>query len=138
FSAPPLAKDVWTLQLNDSKGWEIVWLTGEKPLVWSVSPQGGFVELAQVPSFLSSLKPLLSPLFSYVEVGPKTVALAHYSANPGEIFLTQGDKKLVEIRSGTALKAIAAGDLNADGIPDLLGLEEGGRVRVWLVGKEAS
>ncbi|MGC9075571.1 MAG: FG-GAP repeat domain-containing protein [Candidatus Bipolaricaulaceae bacterium] len=138
FSAPPLAKDVWAFQLNDSKGWEIVWLTGEKPLVWSVSPQGGFVELAQVPSFLSSLKPLLSPLSSYVEVGPKTVALAHYSTNPGEIFLTQGDKKLVEIRSGTALKAIAAGDINADGIPDLLGLEEGGRVRVWLVGKEAS
>jgi hypothetical protein len=135
FSIPLKAKDVWAFQLNDSKGLEIVWLTGEKPLVWSVSPQGSFVELAQIPPSLASLTPLASPVQVYAALGPD-IALVHYSSNPGEIFVSLGTKNVAEIRvgEGTPLKAVAVGDIDGNGTLDVVTMEDGGRLRTWLMG----
>ncbi len=133
FSVPLKAKDVWALQVNDSKGVEIIWITGDKPLVWSVSPQGSFVELAQVPSYLASLAPLTSPVQAYAALGPNEIALVHYSSNPGEIFVTLGQRHVAEIHIGkeTGLKAIAVGDVDGNGTLEVLTLEEGTKVRTW-------
>ncbi len=133
FSVPLKAKDVWALQVNDSKGFEIVWITGEKPLVWSVSPQGSFLELAQIPSYLASLTALTSPMQAYAALGPNEIALVHYSSNPGEIFVTVGQKHIAEIRIGTetGLKALAVGDVDGDGALEVITLEEGAKVRTW-------
>ena len=135
FSVPLKAKDVWTAQVNDSKGFEIVWITGEKPIVWSVSPQGSFVELPQVPPFLASLTPLASPLQAYAALGPSDVALVYYSRNPGEIFVSLGTKKIAEIVAGerTPIKAVAVGDIDGNGTLDLIAMEDGGRIRTWLM-----
>lgn len=134
FSIPLKAKDVWAFQLNDSKGLEIVWITGEKPLVWSVSPQGGFVELSQAPPFLASLTPLASPVQAYAALGPSDIALVRYSSNPGKIFVSLGTKNIAEIHigEGTPLKAIAVGDINGNGTLDIITMEDGGRIRTWL------
>jgi len=136
FSIPLKAKDVWAFQLNDSKGLEIVWITGEKPLVWSVSPQGGFVELSQAPPFLASLTPLASPVQAYAALGPSDIALVQYSSNPGKIFVSLGTKNIAEIHigEGTPLKAIAVGDINGNGTLDIITMEDGGRIRTWLMG----
>jgi len=133
FSVPLKAKDVWALQVNDSKGFEIVWITGEKPLVWSVSAQGSFLELAQIPSYLASLTALTSPMQAYAALGPNEIALVHYSSNPGEIFVTVGQKHIAEIRIGTetGLKALAVGDVDGDGALEVITLEEGAKVRTW-------
>jgi|GEM_PF-1325778 len=133
FSVPLKAKDVWAFQVNDSKGVEIIWITGDKPLVWSVLPHGGFVELPQVPPYLASLAPLTSPLQAYAALGPNEIALVHYSSNPGEIFVTLGQKDVAEIRIGTEtrLKAIAVGDIDGNGTQEVLTLEEGAKVRTW-------
>lgn len=135
FTVPLRAKDVCAFQLNDSKGLELVWITGDKPLVWSISPQSGIVEWAQTPAFLASLTPLINPLYAYAALGPGNIVAIHYSSNFGEIIISQGAKALAKIHVGEriAFKAVAEGDVDGDGSLDIVTLEEGGKVRTWLV-----
>lgn len=135
FGLPPKVKDVLALRLTDSAREELVLLTDGGPLVWSIPQRGGIVEWAAVPSSLSALTPLPSSLYAYAAWGSSPIATVSYSNNPGELLFALGTNSLGSFRvaQGGAIRAIAVADVNEDGFLDVLGLEEVGRIRVWLV-----
>ncbi len=139
FGLPKEVKDVIALKLTDSRREDLVLLTDKKPMVWSIPQRGAIFEWSTVPSFLFSLKPLPSALYTYATLGPNTIATVHYSNNPGEVVFEQAGTAIARLHVPHEAKIVALGtaDLNGDGVSDLLGLEEGGRVRIWFLRKEA-
>lgn len=138
-SLPAGVKDVLALQLDASKGRELVWLKEGGAMVWSVGPKGTFLEWSRVPAALAQISPRPSPLYAYAGSSPADLLLVHYSNNPGELsFLRDGRPlALFQVAQEAPLLALSTGDLDGDGVFDLLGLEEGGGVRLWRVRKEA-
>lgn len=135
FTIPIRATDVLVLQVNDSKGQEIVWLTDADPIVWSLTPQAGLVEWTKAPSFLRGIRPPPGSVYTHLALSPTAIASAYYSANPArEIFITVAGRTVGEVVLGgeTDVKAILGVDINGDGIGEILVLE-GGRVRTFFV-----
>ncbi|MCS7240959.1 MAG: VCBS repeat-containing protein, partial [Candidatus Bipolaricaulota bacterium] len=137
FGLPSRVRDALALRLTDSTRDELVLLTDAGPLVWSIPQRGGIMEWAVTPSALSGLKPLPNGLYAYAAFGSNTVAAVSYSNNPGELCFALGASSLGSFRvtQEGAIRTIAVADVNGDGLPDVLGLEEVGRIRVWLVTK---
>lgn len=135
FTLPLRAKDVLATQLNESRGFELVWMTDERPIVWSFSAQGGALEWAQSPAFLASLSPQPGALYTYVTLGTGRIGSVRYSTNPGEVIISEGGKNIGEISVGELVqaRAIAVADVNGDGAMDIIVAEEGGKVLVWLL-----
>lgn len=138
-SLPAGVKDVLALQLDESKGQELVWLREGGAMVWSVGPKGTFLEWSRVPAALSHVPPRPSALYAYAGSSPADLLLVCYSNNPGGIsFLRDGRTlALFHVAHVTPLLVLGVGDIDGDGVFDLLGLEEGGGVRLWWVRKEA-
>ncbi|MCS7216998.1 MAG: VCBS repeat-containing protein [Candidatus Bipolaricaulota bacterium] len=139
FSGLPRGvQDVLTLQLDGSKAYEIVWLREGGPVVWNLAPQGAFLEWGKVPESLTKLIPRPSELYAFLEMPQGDVLLVHYSNNPGELLFRRGETviAIVQVPHHAPLLSLCAYDLNGDGVLDLLGLEQGGRVRLWRVRKE--
>lgn len=138
-SLPAGVRDVVALQLDESKAYELVWVREAGPLVWSVNAQGAFVEWREIPSTLAGLAPRPSELYAYLGTSPADLLVAYYSNNPGELRFLQGKEVIAVLHTSyeVPLLSLDTADLNSDGVPDLLGLEQGGRVRIWVVRKEA-
>jgi len=130
---PQGAWEVYAQQLNASPGFELIWLTRKGPVVWSFLPHGNVVEWMKAPRELSFVMPMRSPfvLADFDADGmPET---AYYSDNPGDVFLSlvDGEITLATTPSGVSLSQLAAADVDGDGILDLLGLDQLGRVHTW-------
>ncbi|MEN3010600.1 MAG: VCBS repeat-containing protein [Candidatus Bipolaricaulaceae bacterium] len=135
FSGLPRGvRDVLALQLDGSKAYELVWLREGGPLVWNLASQSAFVEWGKVPESLAKLAPRPSELYAFVGTSPTNFLVAHYSNNPGELHFWYGETLLSVVRLAhqAPLLSLSACDLNGDGVLDLLGLEQGGRVRLWV------
>lgn len=137
FGLPQGVKDVFTFRLSEAARDALVLLRDEGPLVWSILQRSGIVELQKIPSALATLKPLPQGLYTYLQLGPSAVATAHYSNNPGELSFSLYGLPLgnFQVPHEGAIRAIAVADVNRDGIQDLLGLDETGRIRIWTVRK---
>lgn len=137
-SLPAGVKDVLALQLDASKGRELVWLKEGGAMVWSVGPKGTFLEWSRVPAALAQISP--GPLRSTpTPAPPRGPAFGALLQQPRRALLPQGRAPARPLPGGPGgpLLALSTGDLDGDGVFDLLGLEEGGGVRLWRVRKEA-
>ena len=130
---PQGAWEVYAQQLNAGPGFELIWLTRKGPVVWSFLPQGNVIEWMKAPRELSFVMPTRSPfvLADFDANGmPET---AYYSDNPGDVCLNLVDGELILATTpgGVSLSQLAAADVDGDGILDLLGLDQLGRVHTW-------
>lgn len=130
---PAGANDVWTDQLNDHPGLELVWTVRERPLVWSFSTAGQVIEWKTTPNLWSS-GPVPSQPFLHTDLtGDGVAETVYYSHNPGEIFLIEPNGYHVEIaRNSEAppLIRLTAADVDGDGRVELLALDRNGRLHL--------
>ena len=129
---PGGALEAWTDHLDDRPGSELVWVAGSQRIVWSFTTAGQVVEWDAAPAAVAGAR-LPTPPFVRADVtGDGSSKLVYYSHNPGEIILVE-DGAHVEIGTtpGRVLfLQLAAADTDGDGRPELVGLDDMGRVHV--------
>ena len=130
---PQGAWEVYAQQLNASPGFELIWLTRKGPVVWSFLPQGNVIEWMKAPRDLSFVMPTRSPFVLADFDADGMPEAAYYSDNPGDVCLNlvDGEIILATTPGGVSLSQLAAADVDGDGILDLLGLDQLGRVHTW-------
>lgn len=94
------------------------------------------MEWSEPPSVLAGFKASMSGPTSYAVLAQGQIVTIHYSNNPGEIlFIVNGSPVAgIDVAHEGLILGIAASGLDGEGFL-ILGLEEGGKIRSWLLRK---
>lgn len=132
---PPCgAHDVWSWQLNEHPGYELVWRKPTGPVIWSlisfIGTNLAVVEWNDVPEFVRTASPPSSPYAWADFTGDGKPEFAYYTQNPGEVVLIMDRARVIlgVTPERVQLVGLAAADANGDGRLDLIGLDPTGLV----------